>query len=305
MSSATADAARERSERIAALPMEVSGRSRFLSGTLPSIADVWRRRELLGLLVRRELRARYKNSSLGIVWSLIKPLAQLLIYYFAIGQILGAARLIPSFAIFVFIGLIAWTLFTEMVTNGTTSIVNNGGLIKKVSLPREIFPLAAVGGALVNLGIQFIVLLGAMLVVGEFPLTGRVLWLIPSLLLLVVFGAALGILLSAVNVYLRDFEHLIEVVLIVLFWASPIVYSFSFLDSLQLGWLRELYLANPVTLAVLGMQKALWVAGSDNAANWPEGLEVRMLVALLLSTLFHWLAHRVFGRLQGNFAQEL
>ena len=305
MSSATADAARKRSERLAALPMEVSGRSRFLSGTFPSIADVWRRRELLGLLVRRELRARYKNSSLGIVWSLIKPLAQLLIYYFAIGQILGAARLIPSFAIFVFIGLIAWTLFTEMVTNGTTSIVNNGGLIKKVSLPREIFPLAAVGGALVNLGIQFIVLLGAMLVVGEFPLTGRVLWLIPSLLLLVVFGAALAILLAAVNVYLRDFEHLIEVVLIVLFWASPIVYSFSFLDSLQLGWLRELYLANPVTLAVLGMQKALWVAGSDNAANWPEGLEVRMLVALLISTLFLWLAHRVFGRLQGNFAQEL
>jgi len=305
MTRAASAASRDRSQRIAAMPMEVTGRPRFLAGTLPSIADIWRRRELLGLLVRRELRARYKNSSLGILWSLIKPLAQLLIYYFAIGQILGAARLIPSFAIFVFIGLTTWTLFTEMVTNSTVSIVNNGGLIKKVGLPREIFPLAAVGGALVNLGIQFVVLLGAMLVVGEFPVTWRVLWLVPSLVLLVVFGAAIGILLSAVNVYLRDFEHLIEVVLIVLFWASPIVYSFSFVESLDLGWVRELYLANPVTLAVLGMQKALWVAGAGNLANWPQGLGVRMLVALLLSTLFLWLAHRIFGRLQGNFAQEL
>jgi ABC-2 type transport system permease protein len=298
--------AREREKRIASLPMEVSGRSnRFLTGTLASVLGVWRRRELLGLLVRRDLRARYKGSTLGILWSLIKPLAQLLIFYFAIGQILGAARLIPSFAIFVFIGLTAWTLFTEIVTNGTSSIVGNGALIKKVSLPREIFPLASTGGALVNLGVQLIVLLGAMLAIGEFPVTAELLWIVPALLLIVVYGTALAILLAAANVYFRDFQHLVEVVLIVGFWASPIVYSFSFLSSLELGWLRELYLANPVTLGILGMQRALWVAGAGDPANWPPQLGLRILIAFLVSLVLLWLSQRVFARLQGNFAQEL
>lgn len=300
--------ARLREERIASLPMETTGQPpRFFAGTLRSIAEIWSRRELLVLLVRRELRARYKNSSLGVVWSLIRPLAQLLIYYFAIGQILGAARAIPSFAIFVFIGLTGWTLFTEIVTNGTKSIVGNAGLIKKVYLPREIFPLASVGGALFNLAVQFIILIGALLIFGEFPLTFNVLWVVPSLLLIVMAGSAIALLLSAVNVYFRDFEHLIEVVLIVLFWASPIVYSFNFVSAFTDAnpVLREVYLANPVTLGVLGMQRALWSAGTVDPANWPPELGLRMLIAFGAMVVLLWLSQRVFARLQGNFAQEL
>jgi ABC-2 type transport system permease protein len=288
--------------------METTGRApRFFSGTLRSLAEIWSRRELLVLLVRRELRARYKDSSLGIVWSLIRPLAQLLIYYFAIGQILGAARSIPSFGIFVFIGLTAWTLFTEIATNGTKSIVTNAGLIKKVYLPREIFPLASVGGALFNLAIQFIILIAAMLLLGEFPLTFDLLWLVPSLLLIVLTGAAVALLLSAINVYFRDFEHLIEVVLIVLFWASPIVYSYNFVSPVaqSMPILGELYLANPVTLAVLGLQRALWSAGAADPSNWPPELGLRMLASFGLVLIFLWFSQRVFARLQGNFAQEL
>jgi ABC-2 type transport system permease protein len=276
----------------------------FATG-LPTIREIWRRRELVGLLVRRELRARYKGSSLGILWSLIKPLAQLLIYYFAIGQILGAARSIPSFAIFVFIGLTAWTLATEIITSGTRSIVDNAGLVKKVTLPREIFPLAAVGGALVNLGIQFVVLLSAMIAVGQFPLTWRALWVIPSLALIVTFCAAIALLLSALNVYLRDIQHLVEVVLIVAFWTSPIVYAYSFVSNLSLGWALQIYLLNPITLGALGMQRALWVAGADLPRSFPSELGPRILVALLISAVLLWISHRVFQKLQGNFAQEL
>lgn len=300
--------ARERESRIASLPMEVTGRPpRFLTGTGRSLAEIWGRRELLGLLVRRELKARYKDSSLGVIWSLIRPLAQLLIYYFAIGQILGVARQIPSFAIFVFVGLTGWTLFTEIVTNGTKSIVSNAGLIKKVYLPREIFPLASVGGALFNLAIQFVILIGAMIAFGEFPLKLEILWVVPSLLLIVIWGSAIAMLLSAINVYLRDFEHLVEVVLIVLFWVSPIVYSFTFVDSAlsEQIWLREIYLANPITLAILGMQRALWVGGEVNPSNWPANLGLRMLIAFAVSLAFLWISQRVFSRLQGNFAQEL
>lgn len=301
-------AALEREKRIASLPMETTGRSsRFFAGTFRSLAEIWSRRELLVLLVRRELRARYKDSSLGVVWSLIRPLAQLLIYYFAIGEILQAARSIPGFAIFVFIGLTAWTLFTEITSNGTKSIVSNAGLIKKVYLPREIFPLASVGGALFNLAIQFVILIAAMIVFGQFPLSWNLLWTVPSLLLLVMAGTVVALLLSAINVYFRDFEHLVEVVLIVLFWASPIVYSYGFVSAVvdENPLLREVYLANPVTLGVLGLQRGLWAAGADNPANWPADLGVRMLVSFGVTLVLLWISQRVFTRLQGNFAQEL
>ena len=145
--------------RVVNEPLRRIGRDNSLGrGTWMSLVEVFDHRELLGRLVSREVRAKYKNSSLGIVWSLMRPLAQLLIYYVAIGQFLGAARSIPDFAIFVFTGLTAWALYSEIVTAGTNSIVNNSGLVKKVYVPREIFPLAAVGASIFNFVVQFAIL---------------------------------------------------------------------------------------------------------------------------------------------------
>ena len=302
-------AARERAERVGALPLEYTGQAHgFFTGTMKSVAEIWRHRELLGLLVRRELKARYKDSSLGVLWSLVRPLAQLLIYYFAIGQVLGVARSIPSFAIFVFVGLTAWTLFSEIVAGGTTSIVDNAGLVKKVYLPREIFPLASLGGALFNFLMQLIILVLAMIVLGQFPLTLGVLYAPLGLMVIIVFATASALMLGALNVYFRDIQHLVEVVLIVLFWTSPIVYSYSYVNQFMQGsWLEQVYLANPITVGILGMQRGLWVAGSADPSitNWPPDLAVRLWVALAVGAVFLWFSQRVFSRLQGNFAQEL
>ncbi|MDJ0324892.1 ABC transporter permease [Cryobacterium sp. PH31-AA6] len=306
MTSSDAD---QRALKISQEPLRPVGQQYgFVTGTLESLKDIWSHRELMSMLVRREIKARYKDSSLGLLWSLVRPLTQLMIYYFAIGQIMGLARNIPSFAIFVFVGLTIWGLFTEIVSSGTTSILNNAGLVKKIYLPREIFPLGSVGSALFNFAIQFAILVVATLVVGQFPVTSDVLYAPLSFVTVLVFGTALGIFLSSVNVYLRDVQHLVEVALIVLFWASPIVYSFSFVhDKLNGNWLEQLYLMNPVTLAVLGMQKALWVAGTteSDAINWPPDLGVRLFIALAIGLVLLWLSQRVFSRLQGNFAQEL
>jgi ABC-2 type transport system permease protein len=257
--------------------------------------------------VNREIRAKYKNSALGIVWSLMRPLAQLLIYYVAIGQFLGAARSIPDFAIFVFTGLTAWSLYSEIVTSGTNSVVGNAGLVKKVYLPREIFPLAAVGGSLFNFAIQFAILVVATIVLGRPPLHADLAYLPLALLLILVLASAIALALSALNVYLRDVQHLVEILLLVLFWASPIVYSMGFVhDALGGGLLEEIYLANPVTLAVIGMQKAMWTAGTEDPAQyWPDALGLRMAVALVVCVLLLWMAQRLFSRLQSNFAQEL
>ena len=174
----SAETARARAERLAATPFDVvaSHSGGFFRGFFRSLADVVGQRELLVLLVRRELKARFKDSSLGFLWTLIRPITLLMIYFVAIGQFLGAARLIPDFAIFVFAGLTLWGLYNEIIVGGTSSIVSNAGLIKKVYLPREIFPLAASGSAIVTFLIQLGILVAAVLLLGQFPLSWNLLY---------------------------------------------------------------------------------------------------------------------------------
>lgn len=276
----------------------------IIAGPRFTIKAIWGQRELLSLLVRREIKARYKDSSLGLLWSLLRPLTQLLIYYVAIGKFLGGERAVPDFAIFVFTGLTVWGLFSEVLSGSTTSIVANAGLIKKVYLPREIFPLASVGSAGFNFLVQFGILLIATIVLGKFPWHMELLYLPLAIVVVLLFSFALGLLLSAVNVYLRDFSHLIEVLLLVLFWASPIVYSYTLVHRVLNGnWLEQLYLSNPVTLVVMAFQKAMWVAGAGE--TWPPNLALRLGIVGLISLVILWVAQRVFARLEGNFAQEL
>lgn len=259
---------------------------------------------MLGLLVRRDLKARYKDSTLGFLWSLIRPLVQLGVYFIVMGQFLGAAKSIPDFAVYVFAGLAAISLFTEIVVGGTGSVLSNGGLVKKIYLPREVFPLSSVGSGLFNFGVQLIVLLIATVIVFKPPLHWQFVYFFPSLLVIVVYGTALALLFSAVNVYLRDTQYLVEVVTMLLFWASPVVYSWSMVKTL-IGSpiLLEVYTNSPLTLAVLGFQRAFWVAG--DGAEWPGLLWLRLAIALIVGLVLLVICHRVFTRLQGNFAQEL
>jgi ABC-2 type transport system permease protein len=260
---------------------------------------------MLGMLIRRDLKARYKDSALGFVWTLVRPLTQLLIYYFVIGKVLGAAHGIDNFAIYVFTGLSAYTLFSEIVAGSTSSIVGNSGLIKKVYVPREVFPLASVGAALVNFAIQFAILLVFTVVLGAFPWHGGLVYLIPSLLVILVYGAAIGLVLSALNVYLRDVQFVIDVGLMVLLWASPIVYSYSMvLANLKVGWLLTVYTNNPLTLSVLGLQNAIWLHDPTKVV-YPDHLMLRLGIAFVIGLFCLLGAQRVFSRLQGNFAQEL
>lgn len=313
--------AEDRAARIATTDFQTSspGRVSVVSGFARTVTEVYQQRSLLAMLVRRELKSRYKDSSLGFAWSLIRPLTLLLIYLVAIGQFLGAARFIPDFAIFVFAGLTLWMFFSEVIVEGTGSIVSNAGLIKKVYLPREVFPLAATGSAFVNFMIQFLILVIAVALLGQFPFSWNLLYIPTAILVITTYAVAIATLLSAMNVYLRDIQYLVEVAMLVMFWASPIVYSWSFVvDSAErsnLPWLESLYLANPVTVAVIAFQRGIWLAGSEEtvmddgsivpAQPWPVDLDLRLGVAFLLGLVLAVIAQRIFARLQGNFAQEI
>lgn len=299
-----------RAARLAAEPLRDAGpRPGFVSGTAQSLRDVLAHRELLDLLIRRELKARYKDSVLGFFWSLAKPLAMLLVYYVAIGKFLGAEQVpgrpggIPAFAIFIFTGLTAWQLFSDIVVGCTGSIVANAGLIKKVYVPREVYPLSVVGAALFNFAIQLGILITATVVTGQFPTGSRWGYFVLALAVLVTFSTALGLLLAAINVYLRDVQYLIEIMIMILLWASPIVYAWKFVDEALDGFLQALYLANPMTQVVLGFQRAFWVAGDGEP--FPPDLPRSLAISLVISVVLLWVSQRVFSRLQSNFAQEL
>ena len=276
--------------------------------------EVWRYRELLLNLVRKELKVKYKNSALGFVWSLLNPALYLVVFYVVFQLVLKAG--IPDFAIFLLSGLLPWNLFSTSLGAACQSIVGNASLVGKVWFPREILPLAAVGAALVHFFLQASVLVAALLVFRYAPSPAYLPGALLALLVLVLLAAALGIVLAAVNVPLRDTGHLLELTLLAWFWVTPIVYQYQALGDRLGGWA----LLNPMTPVVLSFQRALYgerqvTAGGasrlgstttgilpDESVLWYlRNVAVLGVVAAVILLVALWL----FGRLEGDFAEEL
>lgn len=280
----------------------------FFRGFSATVREIWQYRELLVNLIRKELKVKYKDSVLGFVWSLLLPLVQLFVYWLVIGKFLGAGA-IPAYGVYIFCGLAVWTLFSEILSTATTSIVFNSGLVKKVYFPRELFPLAATGAALVNFLFQLLILFGAVVIAGlnsgkwpqliELPLP------LLGLVVLVVFATAVGLLLAAANVYLRDVQHLITVVLMLWFWITPIIYNVRRVSGELPSALYTLYLMNPMAPVVFSFQAFFWPQGDGTEFEFDGNVYGRLGVMLLAGLVFLWLAQRIFAKAQGNFAQEL
>jgi ABC-2 type transport system permease protein len=283
--------------------------------------EIWISRELLVYLVRTEIKVKYKNSALGLVWSMIAPAMTLAIYFVVFQIVLG--NKMPHFVIFLFAGLLVWNLFQLGVSTGTGVIVNNAAIVKKVAFPREILALAAVGSAFVFFCFQAVVMAIFMIVLHVAPAVNYIPLLLLALFTAMVLAAALGILLSAVNVYLRDMQHLIEVVLTAWFWACPIVYAYESNIAMKLaakGWgnLIWIYFLNPMVPLVLSFQRALYGQTTPSAIvngkpttfyvlpTWGYGTYALLdLGVLACAAVLFVVALAVFGRLEGNFAEEL
>ena len=305
MSTEPGSSARERMARLEQTPWERTvGGSTDVQSWRNSVHFLVSRRELLDLLIRRDLKAKYKDSVLGFFWSLARPLMLLLIYFVVLGRFLQADRGIPNFGVYIFTGIVIIGLFTEIVVGATGSVLANAGLVKKVALPREVFPLASVGSAFFNFAIQLAILLIATAVTASFPLHWDIFYAVPALLIVGVYGTALGLLFSAMNVYLRDVQYLVEVGVMLLFWASPVVYSWAMARAqISSSFLIEVYTNNPLTLAVLGFQRAFWLP--SESLEQPSFLLLRMAVACTIGVALLLVFHRAFLKMQGNFAQEL
>ena len=290
--------------------------------------DLWINRDLLMLLVRTELKVKYKDSVLGYAWSMLNPALVLTIYYVVFKII--ARNHQPNFAIWLFAGLLVWNLFNGAAMGATSVVVGKAGIVKKVAFPRELLALSVVGVAMVLFAIQVVVLIAAMLLFGITPAWSFIAILPLALIALIVFTGALSIFLSAVNVYLRDTQHLTEVLLMAWFWGTSIVYTYGtiFLSGYQknhpaLKWMQYVYLVNPITPIAMTFQRAIYgktqysylppgsAAGTKPTIyhvlpTWGVGSYAGLLGAVLVVSIgLFLLALIVFGRLEGNFAEEL
>jgi ABC-2 type transport system permease protein len=268
--------------------------------------------ELLVEIIRKDLKIKYQGSVLGFAWSLANPLVLLAIYYFAFAVILRSG--VPDFAIFIAAGLLPWTAFSGAVSGATSSVVANGGLVKKVRFPLEVLPLSQVGNALVHFVLQFVAILGVTMSLRHVYSPALAL-VLPATVLLIMFASALGYLVAALNVRFRDTAHLVEIALLVWFWISPVVYPATLIREQLHSW-YWLYFLNPMATVVATFQRAVYV--TDDYVNRYSNTPGHALAApgysfylrnlalgFAVASILLLVTRRLFHRMQANFVEEL
>ena len=266
--------------------------------------DVFTHRYLLSLLLKKGITTRYYGSVLGWAWSYVRPAAQFLMYYVVIGVILGVNRGIENFPIYLFAGIITVNLFSEALRNATNAITDNAALVKKIFLPRELFPVAAVGVAYIHFLPQAAVLLVICLFIGWTVTWVQVLAFLVATLMVLFFALGLGLFFGAINVAYRDAKNVVDLILMFATWASPVLYTAQMIKKMVPEWAFQLYMANPVTVAVEMFHSVFWTPLSGGAAE-VEHLVNYGVVGALITILTLVIGQLTFRKLEGSFAQNL
>ena len=253
-------------------------------------------KELLINFAVKELKIKYKNSILGFFWSLLNPILSMLVFTVVFSIFFKSN--IPNFPIFILAGLLPWNFFNATVVGSAVSIISNAGLIKKVYFPRELLPVSIALANMFNFFLELLVFLLFLVITGIFaPQYFAVFKYMPYLLILLpilfLFSVGFGLLIAALNVYFRDIQHIIGILLMVLFYASPIIYPMEYVPAKY----APAYMLNPLVSIVLSFKNALyWMKAPQ--LNWIAYSSV----AAILTFAFGYI---IFLRLAPDFAEEL
>ncbi|HNP73645.1 MAG TPA: ABC transporter permease, partial [Kouleothrix sp.] len=282
------------------------------AGVMPKLRELWAYRELIGNLVLRDMRVRYKGSALGYLWTQLAPLLLMLVFWFVFSRLLSSS--ISMFPIFLIIGLLAWNFCNEAVMGGARSVIDNANLIKKVFFPREVLPLVSVLSSLLNYALSLPMMFLLMLLV-QLGTLGRlnfawtfaylpVLLIIQSILL-----AGLALLTSALAVRFRDFVHLIGILMQFWFFLTPVVYSIDSFNSTVFGLPLAIVVRwlNPMASLIEFYREVLY-GQAVAAPNVPTpGLPALTSVLRVLVTAVIILAagYWFFQRRSGSFGEDI
>lgn len=279
-------------------------------GDQGGLHNVFRQRYLLKLLVQKELKARYQGSVLGLLWSYVQPAVRFSAYYLVIGYVFNMTRGMTNFAIHIFAGMVMVHYFTETFTAGTRSIVRNRGIINRLPLPRELFPVSSMLVSLYHTFPQMVILLVGVLITGWDPSWYDLGCGVVGFAIIAVFGMSLALLFSAANVFFRDFQNVVQTFTIFVMWSAPMIYPYDRIANLFSGtWAEQVYLANPIANGVIGFQQLFWVPtvgpGAPFPAVQPDDVLSRGLIVLLACVILLGFAQWAFTRLEGKFAERL
>ncbi|BDG07189.1 ABC transporter permease [Anaeromyxobacter paludicola] len=217
--------------------------------------ELYRFRELLALLVGRDLKVRYKRSVLGMFWSLLNPLLQMVVYTLVFSTIMKVG--VPQFPVFLLSGLLPWTLISVSSIASAHALLNNQGLIRKVAVPQAVYPIAVVGSKLVDLLLSLVPLALLAALMGRVPGPSW-LMLLPALAFATAFTAGLSLLFSSLMVFFRDTRHLIDILFQVWFYLTPVIYPASYLEKLPYPAVRRALELNPAAPIVRCFQSAIY-----------------------------------------------
>lgn len=289
---------------LTALPLHAPGHSRGLF-------DIPKWRFLLQLLVKKELRVRYRGSMLGMLWSYVKPAVQLVVYYLAMGKFLRLAGSMPNYVIYLFAGMVMVNFFNEVMGNTTRSIVNNAPLVGKIYLPRELFPVSSLWVAFVHFVPQLAVLLIGAVIAGWRPTLLSLAAGVLSILIVAFFALGIGLAFAAWNVMFRDAENMVDLIAMVSLWLSPVFYRWDQVAAVVPHWVWNLYQCNPLAMSVELSHYAFWgpTRGVMGAMSIGEMMPPHWVYwgggSLLISIAFLLLGQMIFRASEGKFAQEL
>jgi ABC-2 type transport system permease protein len=277
-------------------------------GKSKGLFDVFRHRYLLSLLIRKGISTRYYGSALGWAWSYVRPAAQFLMYNFVFGVIFDGHKNIEAFPIYLFAGIITINLFSEALRNTTDAITGNSSLVKKIYLPRELFPVSAIGVAFIHFLPQATILLIIVIFMGWTVSLMQVVALVIGIVVLLTFALGLGLFFGSINVAQRDARNIVDLILMFATWMSPVLYDWTLLKDHLSDVAIQIYLFNPVTVTVELFHNVFWLPLLTEGAPGsyrPSHLMLNALVGLTIALVTLLVGQITFRKLEGSFAQHL
>ncbi|HUS94935.1 MAG TPA: ABC transporter permease [Patescibacteria group bacterium] len=254
---------------------------------------VWEYRELLYFMVWRDIKVRYKQTFLGILWVLLQPLVSIIVFSVLFGYLLAVPSGDVPYPIFLYSALLPWTYFSTSLTRSTTGVVNSSHLITKVYFPRLVIPISGVLSGFIDFAIAFVILIGLMLVYQINP-TPNIVFLPGFILLAMLTALAFGLWLSALNVRFRDVNYMLPFLVQVWMYLTPVVYGSNLIPEPY----RFLLALNPMTGVVAGFRWALLGDYLADAAPPDELFPISMaitLVVLISGIVFFRTTERTFA----------